>query len=324
MGQVCTKDEPAMQGTNEPTVPPADGGMRPASPAAPDQQLPAQAGTGPQPPARGVSDLPNAYGDSPSIYSSGFGGLSDWTAADSAPPLNAKVAEALKRAKPRSWTNYPDLKEFGSYLSKKLKNTGNEDFYEGHNQRDIPYGWGVLIGKNGDYMEGVFIDGKPARYIRHIDTNGTIYEGEFLLGRNGKGSLIEQNGQVIKCDKWVNGVPQGEITREDTFGKVIFRGISNEKGNQGRCFVANVGFNTEANYQDNVIQGPVTKIYPDGSRYDGAVDATFLEEGQGVLTFSDGRKFEGPFSKGKANGKGKFTTDTGKVLEQTWKDGKRV
>lgn len=38
----------------------------------------------------------------------------------------------------------------------------------------------------------------------------------------------------------------------------------------------------------------------------------------------DGRKFEGPFSNGKANGKGFLITDTGKRIEQTWKDGKRV
>lgn len=319
MGQVCTKDENVHQ-DNPQIPPPEEGGMRPA--VAPTHvQQPPETHPADIPPQRQATDFVNTPPQQTSQFGSGSG---DWVSADIAPPLNARVQEALKRAKIRSWTNYPDLKEFGSYMTKKLKNNANNEFYEGHNLRDQPYGWGTLIGANGDLLEGVFIEGKPARYIRHIDTNGTIYEGDFLLGRNGKGSLIEANGSVTKCDRWVNGVPQGEITQEDAFGRVIFRGIKDTRGNQGKCFVAGAGFNIEATYKDNVIQGPVTKLYPDGSRYDGAVDANLVEEGQGTLTFSDGRKFAGPFVKGKANGPGKFTTDTGKVLDQTWKDGKRV
>lgn len=326
MGQVCTKDQPEGPGTNEPTVPPQEGGMRPANSAGvPDQtQHPAVVNHDAPPPHRGTTDVPMNFGNSPSIYSSGFGVGGEWVVADNAPPLHAKVQEALKRARPRSWTNFLDLKDFGSYITKKLRNSANNEFYEGHQQRDIPYGWGTLIGKDGDLLEGVFIDGKPTRYIRHIDTNGTIYEGDFLLGRNGKGSLIEANGLITKSDNWVMGSPQGEIVKEDQTGKVVFRGIIGPKGYMGKCFVAQNGFSIEANYQDGVPQGPVTKIYPDGSRYDGAVDANFVEEGQGTLTFSDGRKFQGPFTKGKANGKGTFTADSGKSVEQTWKDGKRV
>lgn len=335
MGQACTKEQPEAPTTNEPTVAPQEGGMRPATAATPAEHNPHT----PLPPSdipfphRGTSDVPMPHraasdisytgGNMPSPYTSGFGG-GDWTTADIAPPLHAKVQEALKRAKPRSWTAFPDLKDFGSYITKKLKNTSTNEFYEGHQQRDIPYGWGTLIGKDGDLMEGVFIDGKPARYIRHIDTNGTIYEGDFLLGRNGKGSLIEADGTVVRSQTWVNGVAQGEIIREDQNGKVIFRGIRGPKGYHGKCFLAQNGFTIEANFVDNIPQGPVTKQYPDGSRYEGTVDALYNEEGQGTLTFSDGRKFQGPFTRGKANGKGTFYTDTGKASEQTWKDGKRV
>lgn len=324
MGNLCTKEDPVQPGTNEPTNNPPEAGIRPAAPAVPDQTHP----PGPMPPARGVSDITTPFGDpNASPLTSGFGGYagaSDWVAHDQVPVLNAKVAEARQRAKPRSWTAFADLKEFGSYMTKRLLNRANNEFYEGHHQRDIPYGWGTLIGRDGDLLEGVFFDGKPVRYIRHIDTNGTVYEGDYLLGRNGKGSVTYLNGEVIRCEKWANGVPQDIITKEDQFGKLLFRGIIGPKGYEGKCLVANNGFNIEATYKEGVIQGPISKIYPDGSRYDGAVDANFLEEGQGTLTFSDGRKFEGPFIKGKANGKGFFTTDSGKRVEQTWKDGKRV
>lgn len=331
MGQACTKEQTEAPTTNEPTVPPQEGGMRPAAATTPAEQQPQTAlpqlavptphgGTPDAPvPQRAAYDIsmPSA------TYTSGFGG-GEWTSADIAPPIHAKVQEALKRAKPRSWTAFPDLKDFGSYIAKKLKNTTTNEFYEGHQQRDTPYGWGTLIGQAGDLLEGVFIEGKPARYIRHIDTNGTIYEGDFLLGRNGKGAIIEAGGTVIRSPNWVNGVPQGEITREDQNGKLIFRGIIGPKGYSGKCFVTENGFTLEANFVDNVPQGPATKQYPDGSRYEGAVDANFKEEGQGTLIFSDGRKFQGPFTKGKANGKGTFYSDTGKASEQTWKDGKRV
>ena len=44
-------------------------------------------------------------------------------------------------------------------------------------------------------------------------------------------------------------------------------------------------------------------------------------EGRGVLTWKDGRKYEGNFKKDKKEGFGVFTFRDGRVYEGQWKDG---
>ena len=83
-------------------------------------------------------------------------------------------------------------------------------------------------------------------------------------------------------------------------------------------------FSVKATFKNDVIEGTAQKFYVDGRFYEGLLNKDFQEEGKGTLTFVDGRKFSGVFAKGLANSEGDFTTDTGKVVRQTWKDGKRV
>jgi hypothetical protein len=249
---------------------------------------------------------------------------SAWKAVGSAPKLHAAILESMKRLKPRKYSDFPGVASYGGSTVCKLMNNDTGEYFEGYIQQGIPHGWGYMICQNGDYLQGLFLNAKPAKHIRHIATLGTVYEGDFQQGRNGRGSLFEADGSIIKCDNWLNGLPEGEMIKQDKSGKVVFSGITNRKGHQGRCITYTDKSTIHADYEDGVVRGPAIKIYPDGSMYVGAIDANFLEEGQGIFTFIDGRKFEGPFSKGKANGKGKLITNTGKILEQKWLEGKRV
>lgn len=126
-------------------------------------------------------------------------------------------------------------------------------------------------------------------------------------------------------DTWRNGLAEGLHEEQDATGKTIFKGSKNQKGEyNNNCWIGHKDFTVEGVFKDGVPQGNIKKIYRDGRAYEGAVDKNLVEEGQGTFTFVDGRKFQGPFSKGLANGEGTFTSDLGKSSKQTWKNGRRA
>jgi hypothetical protein len=100
-------------------------------------------------------------------------------------------------------------------------------------------------------------------------------------------------------------------------------------------------------HQDNkwYAEGPGTKTYPDGRKYDGEFhDGKFsgrgtmtgptgemqvgefrdgLPNGQGTHTFPDGTKYVGEFRDGLPNGQGTETRPDGRKYVGEWRDGKR-
>ena len=180
-------------------------------------------------------------------------------------------------------------------------------------------GWGRKTMRNGEMMEGKFIQGKLNG--KGIYKNSTsIYEGEFLDSqKNGKGELKTQKyiykgnfindqfngkgsieffeegskyiGDFIKneiCGKgkfeWNNGdIYEGDMKKGkmDGFGKFIF--------NDGKIY--------EGEYKNGIKQGKGKLIYPGNIIYDGYFDKG-LPEGEGIY-IENGKKFKVLFSQGK-------------------------
>ena len=180
-------------------------------------------------------------------------------------------------------------------------------------------GWGRKTMRNGEMMEGKFIQGKLNGKGIYKNSN-SIYEGEFLDSqKNGKGELKTQKyiykgnfindqfngkgsieffeegskyiGDFIKneiCGKgkfeWNNGdIYEGDMKKGkmDGFGKFIF--------NDGKIY--------EGEYKNGIKQGKGKLIYPGNIIYDGYFDKG-LPEGEGIY-IENGKKFKVLFSQGK-------------------------
>lgn len=241
-------------------------------------------------------------------------------------PMHSTVKKVYDSVKPRDFKQYPELKEHYGTPIEKLRNTVNNDTYHGHVVRGTPHGWGSMYSKQGELLEGVFDNGKPVSHLRTITVEGNDYEGELKQGaRHGKGILYKLDGTSVNCENWVGGKPTGVVEERDSQGKLIFKGVRNEKGLvHGNCTYGCNDYTVEGNFQNGLISGNAKKRYYNGKYYEGTLNKDYIEEGSGSMTFVDGRKFKGPFAKGVPNGLGDFTSETGKTFQQTWKDGKRV
>lgn len=239
--------------------------------------------------------------------------------------LHPNTKKVIDSVKPRDFKQYPELKEHYATPIERLKNTINADTYHGHVVRGVPHGWGAVHTKNGEYLEGVFDNGKPVSHLRKITLDGHDYAGEMQGDvRQGKGTLYKPDGSSVKCETWLGGKPSGSVEERDAGQKITFKGTRSDNGlYQGNCIVGLKDYSVEGNFKDSIPTGAVKKTYLDGRAYEGTLNKDMQEEGTGAIQFVDGRKFSGPFAKGLANGKGTFTSDTGKKIEQTWKDGKR-
>lgn len=240
--------------------------------------------------------------------------------------IHPNVQRAINSRKPRKLEDFPGTRDYAGNPSDKLEDTTSGSIYQGHVVRGVPHGWGCIISKKGEVLEGLFDNGRPVKHLRFVTEDGSDYEGELQDGkRHGNGTLIRGDRSSISCATWQFGVATGVVEERDPLGQLIFKGRRNQRGNyEGRCTVGHKGFLIEGEFVDGVHNGVCKKTYTDGRVYEGTLDNDLVEEGKGSLIFVDGRKFEGPFVKGQPNGKGTFTSDTGKTVDQTWKDGRRV
>jgi hypothetical protein len=253
-----------------------------------------------------------------------------WQVVKSLHQSNVIAEKTFKRVPKRDPKSFMDGRTtYSLAVTKTVLHSQTSASFQGTvNEKDEPSGWGLMVLRNGELIEGMFEAGKPIKHLRYFNQEGCMLDGDisFPVSKlNGSGTLLKSDGYKITCLTWVNGVYTGEIVETDASGKQVFSGRKTANGQkQGQCEVVFGNFTIKGNFKDDVPIGTVRKIYADGKIYDGEINKEMQEEGKGTLTFIDGRKFSGPFSKGLANGEGQFTTDSGKVITQNWKNGQRV
>lgn len=250
----------------------------------------------------------------------------DWQVASIQNEVNGKAFKAVKSMIKREAHHFGEYGPAQNKKTVKHRTTGRS--FEGYvNQKDEPHGWGILVTEKGEVIEGHFENGIPTKHLRYFTSEGCISDGDMTypeLKLHGSGSMSKADGFKVTCNKWEKGVPVGEIIETDPQGKKVFQGFKTNGLKHGECEIVHANFSLKGNFKDDVPEGNMQKFYTDGKMYVGKVNKDSQEDGEGTLTFVDGRKFSGPFSKGLANGAGIFTTDTGKALPQTWKNGQRV
>lgn len=251
----------------------------------------------------------------------------NWQPTSAPNQVDSKAKKAFEAIVKR---DAPQFSGNGNAQNKKIvKNIQNGSSFQGFvNSQDEPHGWGVMVTNNGEMVEGHFQNGEPVKQLRYFTKDGCLYDGDMAvpeLKLHGSGTMMRQDGNKITCNQWERGTPMGAIIETDPQGKKIFQGYKSQNGHkQKECELTFANFTLKGTYKDDQPVGVVQKIYNDGKVYVGHINKENQEEGEGTLTFVDGRKFSGPFSKGLANGVGVFTTDSGKSIPQTWKNGHRA
>ena len=252
---------------------------------------------------------------------------SDWTAGSVMNPPAPAAKQAMEKRPKRMAVDYAELRPFHAAQVKILKNVKNGGTYQGNVVSGLPEGWGIVISKNGEILEGIFEKGQAVRRIRFVYNNGNVYEGTFNNGKiSGRGTIIRPNGTSTTCQSWTAGKLLGPIENRDASGKLVFSGIKNANGqpNGAKIMIVDKEARIEGKYTNGVPVDKMIKKYHNGKVYEGPLNKQNMEEGVGVITFVDSRKYKGLFLNGQPNGQGTLITDYGKEVQTTWKNGRRV
>lgn len=151
-------------------------------------------------------------------------------------------------------------------------------------------------------LEGNCINGNG----KHIDMEGTIYEGSFKNGkRNGQGKSTAANGLLYEGE-WKDNKKDGK-------GKATY-------AVKGYDF-ANRNWSYEGTWKKDSIDGKGLYIYGDGSYYIGEVKDN-KREGKGRAVLKDSTVYEGEWRANALNGKGTIIFKNGDVHTGTFLNNK--
>ena len=169
-------------------------------------------------------------------------------------------------------------------------------------------GRGKLTEPNGDEYDGEWSDGRRNGYGVTTYFNGDRYEGHWKADkRDGRGTYRFNNGDTYDGDFSVDmRSGSGIYTRSD--GRVYrgqflagkFQGDGREELPSGTVY--------EGKWEGGELRSGVM-THVSGLRYEGmfkTVDQKHVFEGQGVLRFVQGDRFEGDFSAGVGKGRGTY------------------
>lgn len=181
-------------------------------------------------------------------------------------------------------------------------------------------------------------DGSRAKYerrdgklhgqgVKTMDDGDTLYKGKWHDGKPyGRGVLEYGGGSWTLEGEWRDGELHGPTVLKYIDGTHIK--IEYRDGKPHGCEVYEFlnGMRYEVECRDGkVLLGKGVITWPDGRRYEGEVN--FEDEypkphGQGVMTLPGGKRHEGGWREGELHGKGVVTLPDGKRYECEWHEGK--
>ena len=183
-----------------------------------------------------------------------------------------------------------DNKDFSAFHLKDDFATEREEYsYEGEMKGTIPHGRGRKLYANGDYDDGVFVDGKAEGLLVRC-RNGRIYMGPVEHDKpKGEGQITLPDGSMY-VGMFVNGLVQGEgyLTQEDG---TLFEGEWSQKGEtlilNGTAKFKD-GRILEGKFEDQQLVGTGICTYPNGYVYQGTFTNNKPLDGKAKQDFSGG------------------------------------
>lgn len=182
---------------------------------------------------------------------------------------------------------------------------------------NIPDGIGYMLNSDGSYYEGKFLLGKPNGYGQLLSQKGFVCSGEWKSGEIDFGTLRFENhkfyiGQIKDFQAHGEGKEESpEYVYQGTF-------LSGLKHGNGQVMWVDDNW-YEGQFFKGKIEGIGKHVWED-KLYEGEWKANKMH-GKGVLTWDDGRKYEGSMINGIREGYGTMWED-GREYTGYWKDGK--
>lgn len=162
-------------------------------------------------------------------------------------------------------------------------------------------GQGVMLYKNGDRYEGVFVEDIIEGQGTYRWASGDSYTGSF------QGGLKDGYGVYT----WISGASyEGEYQsgRRNGYGKYVYA--------DGTVY--------EGTYLDDIKQGTGKMTFSNGDVYEGDFQED-VRTGNGKLVFANGDTYEGGFLNNQLYGYGKYQwAATGRVFEGYFENGRIV
>ncbi len=159
-------------------------------------------------------------------------------------------------------------------------------------------GWGRESRRNGDVLEGRFVDGRVTGKGILKNAKGNLYVGDFVESRRHGYGELDTNRIHYK----------GEFLGDRLNGK----GIIHFKIE---------GHDYDGDFRDNEINGRGVFRWTNGDVYDGQMTRGKMN-GLGRYTYANGQIYEGNYVNGVKEGKGKLTYPNGFVYDGDFIGGK--
>lgn len=192
--------------------------------------------------------------------------------------------------------------------------------YTGAVLSGVPEGKGVLRYDDGRRFEGlfekgVFVKGKAVTNEGVYAGEKTRYEGE--MGRNGNkegvGKIISDDGKRVWYEgEWFENLRHGSGKSTEPYyvkgkgnGKLVYNGFweKGHKSGRGKAWIYGPDgkevFSYSGLFRNDKMNDPDGEVfYADGAKYRGPISSDELN-GQGTVTFKDGRSMKGQFQNDK-------------------------
>ena len=202
---------------------------------------------------------------------------------------------------------------------KNIDDPENIEIYEGETNFDnLKHGFGVLT--NPHYiLKGSWRKGEFTGWGRKLYRNGDVLEGKFINGEiNGKG--IYKNKDSLYIGEFINGerCGKGDLTTQNYHYKGDFK--RNNFNGFGVIEFLIEEHRYEGNFENNEINGKGIYKWKNGDIYEGEMKCGKMN-GFGKYTYNDGKIYEGEYVNGIKSGKGKLSYPNGNSFNGYFKDG---
>ena len=171
------------------------------------------------------------------------------------------------------------------------------------------------------YFEGTFVDNIPMGVGNLAQSDGSYYSGFWLDGkREGNGDMIFPNGDSY-TGEWSNNEFDGFGVYEYAVAKAVYQGEWSGGLQNGNGFYKSPQFSYNGQWDKGWMDGDGVLTFSNGDRYEGTVHENIID-GIGSYNFANGNWYEGEFVNGKMNGLGVFQFKEGNRFEGEFYDGK--
>lgn len=216
-------------------------------------------------------------------------------------------------------TSYQGKWKTGLWEGEGLYISGNDSVYgvweKGKVCGDVIYRTPEL------YFEGTFVDNVPVGAGNLAQSDGSYYSGFWLDGkREGNGDMIFSNGDSY-TGEWTNNEFDGFGVYKYAAAKAVYQGDWSGGLQNGNGFYKCPQFSYNGQWEKGWMNGDGVLTFSNGDRYEGTVHENIID-GIGSYNYASGNWYEGEFVNGKMNGLGVFQFKNGNRFEGEFYDGK--